>query len=98
MKTRKIMKTYKHTPKPWNHENILTILQRGSYSDHSDDEGNARLMAASPEFKELVERAIDVLQRQIVPDGLSDQDALSELHEIFDGPQCRDAFKNLEIK
>lgn len=37
----------------------------------------------------LIARAVDVLQRHIPPDGLSDHAALNELYSIFDGPEYR---------
>jgi hypothetical protein len=40
-------------------------------------------------YRGLVEKAVSVLQRHIVPDGLSDHDALTELYGIFDGPEYR---------
>ncbi len=42
-------------------------------------------------YKGLVEQAVAVLQRQIVPGGISDHEALNELHGIFDGPEYRAA-------
>jgi hypothetical protein len=43
------------------------------------------------EWRGLVDKAVSVLQRHIVPDGLSDHDALTELYRIFDGPEYRNA-------
>lgn len=37
----------------------------------------------------LINKAISVLQQQIIPDGISDHEALCELHGIFDGPEYR---------
>lgn len=42
-------------------------------------------------FRTLTNRAVDVLQRHIVPDGLGDHEALNELYAIFDGPEYREA-------
>lgn len=42
-------------------------------------------------WKSLADKAIEVLNRHIVPDGISDKDALSELYGIFDGPEYRAA-------
>lgn len=42
-----------------------------------------------PGWKALAEKAIEVLNRHIVPGGLSDKSALSELYGIFDGPAYR---------
>lgn len=41
-------------------------------------------------WKWFADKAVDVLQRHIVPDGLSDHAALLELYAIFDGPEYRD--------
>ena len=43
------------------------------------------------QLRKLIQKAQAVLLRQIVPDGISDHDALTELHGIFDGPECREA-------
>ncbi|UOD28742.1 hypothetical protein INH39_25375 [Massilia violaceinigra] len=43
----------------------------------------------TPGWKALVEQAIEVLNRHIAPDGISDKDALTELYGIFDGPAYR---------
>ena len=53
-------------------------------------------LAASESYaraqKGLVDAAVAVLQRHILPDGgLSDHDAMSELYGIFDGPEYRAA-------
>lgn len=48
-------------------------------------------LAAAPEMRRLIARAIDVLQRHAPPKGLSDHDAMTELYLIFDGPDCRAA-------
>jgi hypothetical protein len=45
--------------------------------------------AAPNPWKSLADKAIDILQRNIVPDGISDHDAISELLEVFDGPEYR---------
>jgi hypothetical protein len=42
-------------------------------------------------WRQLAEKAVEVLQRQIVPNGISDHEALVELHGIFDGPEYRAA-------
>lgn len=42
-------------------------------------------------WKALADKAIAVLCRHIVPDGISDKEALSELYGIFDGPEYRAA-------
>ena len=42
------------------------------------------------QWKRFVDKAVDVLQRAIVPDGLSDSAAMAELYGIFDGPEFRD--------
>lgn len=57
---------------------------------------NARLIAAAPDYKALVDRAVAVLQRHAPPDGLSDHDAMSELYGIFDGPEYRAAVQKAE--
>lgn len=46
----------------------------------------------------LVEKAVAVLQRHALPNGLSDHDALSELYSIFDGPEYREALLNTPAK
>jgi len=38
----------------------------------------------------LVRQAVDVLNRHIVPDGISDHEALNELYSIFGGKQCNE--------
>lgn len=40
-------------------------------------------------WKWFTDQAIAVLQQHIVPDGLSDRDALLKLYDIFDGPEFR---------
>lgn len=47
-------------------------------------------------FREIVNRAVEVLNRHIVPDGISDNDALIELYGIFDGPEYRAATQHSE--
>ena len=42
-----------------------------------------------PGYKSLVDKCVSVLQSHIVPDGISDKDALSELYGILDGPEYR---------
>ena len=42
-------------------------------------------------WKDLVDKAVEVLGRHIVPDGISDHDAMVELYGIFDGPEYREA-------
>mgnify|MGYP001559346003 CR=1 FL=1 len=37
----------------------------------------------------LIDKCVAVLQRHIVPDGISDHDALSELYGLLDGPEYR---------
>ena len=39
--------------------------------------------------RKLLEKCVAVLQRHIVPDGISDKDALSELYGLLDGPEYR---------
>lgn len=45
--------------------------------------------SAAAAWKDLVDQCIAVLRRHIVPDGISDHDALSELYGILDGPAYR---------
>jgi hypothetical protein len=40
-------------------------------------------------LNQLIDRAVAVLNQHIVPGGISDRDALSELYGIFDGPEYR---------
>lgn len=40
-------------------------------------------------WRSLVERAVEVLKRHVLPDGISDHDALNKLYGIFDGPKYR---------
>lgn len=42
-------------------------------------------------WRALADKAVTVLQRHAPPNGLSDQDALTELYGIFDGPEYRAA-------
>jgi hypothetical protein len=42
-------------------------------------------------LNQLIDRAVAVLNQHIVPGGISDRDALSELYGIFDGPEYRAA-------
>lgn len=42
-------------------------------------------------WKSLADKAIGILQRNIVPDGISDHAAISELLGVFDGPEYRAA-------
>jgi hypothetical protein len=41
------------------------------------------------EFLRLVERAIGVLKRHEMSDGLSDHDAMDQMYRIFEGSECR---------
>lgn len=59
-------------------------------------DANRRLIAAAPDYKALVDRAVAVLQRHAPPDGLSDHDAMSEFYGIFDGPEYRVAIAKAE--
>lgn len=65
----------------------------GSFGSH---DANSNLIAAAPEYKALVVRAVAVLQRHAPPDGLSDHEALNELYGIFDGPEYRAAIAKAE--
>lgn len=49
------------------------------------------VLEAGGNLSSLVEKAQDILRKQIVPDGMSDHDALSELHGIFDCGEQRSA-------
>jgi hypothetical protein len=45
--------------------------------------------------RKLIDRAVYVCQRAIVPDGLTDKEAMSEMYGIFDGPEHRAAIADL---
>lgn len=66
-------------------DNMTTGLSRPAASSSA---------APSDAWKALAEQAIAVLNRHIVPDGISDVVALNELYGIFDGPQYRAALGN----
>lgn len=44
---------------------------------------------ATSSWKTIVNKAIEILQRHIVPDGISDSEAITELYGLLDGPELR---------
>jgi len=58
------------------------------------DKGHADVIAAAPQMKTLIEKAVDALVNYIVPDsGITEHDVVNTMLGIFDGPEYRAAIE-----